>query len=347
MNRIVAGVVAAMAVGGTAAEAAPAKLLSYSGIFQDNYTQTVVQPFNAAHAAAPVEFVPSDGGSAGMLGNLRTQKSDPQLDLVIMDTTTAALACAEGLVEPVTPDLVPVLADVDPLARQTGGACGPGVTFDHLVMVYDTQAVTPAPTSWKAMWDPKWKGRVAMPAPPNIQGLAFTAIQAQAETGDWKKADPAFAQLKLLAPQIQTFDPQPDGYTLVLNNVVSIATGWNARAQFLHDQSKGRLGVLLPKEGTAFQINTINVVKGAKNKDAAFAFMNYALGPDAQKAFTEKMFYGPTNLKAPVSQEAAQRTAASPENKARVIPLDWDQMIKLRDNWNQRWKREVISASGR
>jgi putative spermidine/putrescine transport system substrate-binding protein len=323
----------------------PARLLAYSGVFQDNYVDVVVKPFNAK-SDDKVEFVGGDT-SAAMLGQLRTQKNDPQLDVVIMDVTTAALACAEGLVEKVSVADFPVIAELDPQARSSGGACGPGVTFDHLVTVYDTKLVVPKPTSLKEMWEPKWSGKIALNAPPNIQGLALTAIMAHADTGDWKNANGAFAQLKALAPSVQTFDPQPDGYSLILNNTVAFASGWNARAQLYSDRSAGRIGVLLPTEGTVFQINTINVVKNAPHAKAARAFMAYALGTEAQKAFTERMFYGPTNTHAQIDPAAAARTAAAPENMAKVIPLDWTEMIKLRDSWNQRWRREVISASGK
>ena len=82
---------------------------------------------------------------------------------------------------------------------------------------------------------------------------------------------------------MQTFDPQPDGYTMILNDAIVWATGWNARAQTYRDQSKGRLGVLLPSEGSVMQINTINLVKGAKNSAAALAFMQLcAVGGGAE-----------------------------------------------------------------
>jgi len=305
----------------------------------------VLKPFAAATGNQP-EFVAGDT-SAAMLGQLRTQKTAPQIDVVIMDTTTAAIACAEGLVEPLTVEMVPVLNDIDKQARDTGGKCGPGVTFDHLVVVYDTKAVTPAPVSVHAMWDEKWKGKIGLDAPPNIIGLGLTAILAHEATGDWTKAAPAFAELKALAPSVQTFATQPDPYNLVLNGTLAMATGWNARGQLYHDRSNGQLGVMLPKEGTIFQINTINLVKGGPDRAAGLAFINYALSPAAQKAFTERMFYAPTNTKAVIAPAAADRTAAAPENKARVIPIDWTEMLKLRDAWNQRWRREVIAASGR
>jgi len=320
-------------------------LLAYAGIFQDNYTATVTQPWTQSSGTG-VQYFPG-GTSAQMLGTLRTQKGDPQVDVVIMDTTTAAIACAEGLVEKFTEADMPVLRDIHPLARQAGGECGPGVTFDHFVMIYDTKAVSQAPTAWRDLWNPANKGRISLSAPPNIQGLVLTAVLAHAETGDWRNVNSTFTRLRELAPLVQTFDAQPDGYTLILNNQVTYATAWNARSQIYSDQSKGRIGVVLPAEGTGFQINTINVVKGSKHRAAAMAFMANALSPDAQAAFTNRMFYAPTNTQARPSAEALGRTAAAPENMAKVVPIDWNEMVKLRDRWNQRWRREVIAAGSR
>jgi putative spermidine/putrescine transport system substrate-binding protein len=320
-------------------------LQAYAGIFRDNYTQTVVAPFTAASGTAVQYF--EGGTSAQMLGLLRAQRADPQTDVVIMDVTTAAIACAEGLVERINPAEFPVLAELDQQARDSGGACGPAVTYDHLVMVYDTRAVTPAPTRWAAMWEPQHRGRIALSAPPNIQGLAVTAILAHAASNDWRNIGAAMPRLREIAPGVQTFDPNPDGYTLILNDQVRFATGWNARAQLYRDQSQGRIGVVLPEEGTVFQINTINIVANSKNRAQAVAFARHALSAEAQKAFTERMFYGPTNTRATVSAEALGRTALAPEFRTRVIPLDWTEMVRLRDGWNQRWRREVIAASGR
>jgi putative spermidine/putrescine transport system substrate-binding protein len=341
---------AVLGIAALAAVAAPASaqnsmtLMSYAGIFRENYTDTVVKPFAAK--GAEVQFF-EGGSSSQMLGTLRAQKADPQVDVVIMDVTTAALACAEGLVEPVRPAELPVLAQLAPMARSAGGPCGPAVTFDHLVMVYDTQKVQPAPASLMAMANPSQRGAVGLAAPPNIQGLAVTAMLANAKSGDWKNIAAALPALKSIAANVQTFDPKPDGYSMILNDQLRFATGWNARAQLYRDQSKNRIGVVLPDEGTVFQINTINIVANAKNRGKAVEFVNHALSAAAQKAFTERMFYGPVNTEAGVTPEALGRTALAPEYRSKVIDVDWGEMQKLRDGWNQRWRREVISAAPR
>jgi putative spermidine/putrescine transport system substrate-binding protein len=317
-------------------------LMTYSGIFQEQYTAGVIEPFQASSGHRVQYFAP--GTSAQMLGTLRAQKADPQVDVVIMDTTTAALACAEGLVEKITLAEMPVLNQIDAQARTAGGECGPGVTFDHLVMIYDTKAINPAPTRFMDMANPALRGRVSVSAPPNIQGLVLTAILSHANGGDWRNIRNALPGLKEIAANAQTFDPKPDGATMILNDQIAFATGWNARSQLYSVQSQGRIGVVLPQEGTAFQINTINVVAGSRNAAAARAFMTHALSAEAQKAFTERLFYGPTNTTAQISPEARARTAQSGEFSGRVIPLDWVEMQRVRENWNQRWRREVITA---
>ena len=42
--------------------------------------------------------------------------------------------------------------------------------------------------------------------------------------------------------------------------------------------------------------------------------------------------------------DALARTAAAPESRARMIPVDWAEIAKVRDQWNNRWRREVIAA---
>jgi putative spermidine/putrescine transport system substrate-binding protein len=283
-----------------------------------------------------------------MVGSVRAQKADPQIDVAIIDVTTSSIGNIEGLFEKLTPSEVPALEELYPEARAAGGDYGPAVTFDHLVLVYDTQNLKPPIARLADLWRPDLKGLLALSAPPNIQGLALTVLVERMEGGDYRKSiDAAIRKLRALAPSVNTFEPNPDGYSLILNGVVRVATGWNARAQLYGDQTNGKIGTLLPPEGSVFQINTINLTAGSKNRAAAVAFINYALSQGAQKAFTERMFYAPANAKAAIDAAALARTAAAPASRSRMVDVDWNEILKLRDQWNNRWRREVIAASGR
>jgi putative spermidine/putrescine transport system substrate-binding protein len=320
-------------------------LMAYGGIFQDNYTRAVVEPFQRAFPGVTVTYA-LGGNSAQMVGTIRAQKADPQVDVVIMDVTTATIGNTEGLFDRISPAEAPSLEELDPQARAVGGGFGPAVTYDHFVLVHDTQNIKPPLATLADLWRPDLKGLLAISAPPDIQGLALTVIVEKAQGGDHRVSiDAAIRKLRELAPSVQTFQPNPDGYSLILNGVVRVSTGWNARAQLYADQSGGRLGALLPPEGSVFQINTINLTAGSRNRAAAVAFINYALSQPAQKAFTERMFYAPTNAKASIDPAALARTAAAPESRARMLTLDWNDIVRVRDQWNNRWRREVIAAA--
>jgi putative spermidine/putrescine transport system substrate-binding protein len=202
------------------------------------------------------------------------------------------------------------------------------------------------PTSWKTLWDEAYDGKVAIPAAPDIVGISFTLIaNAINGGGDYHQSvEAGIAAISQLAPRVLTWDPKPDAYTFLIEGTAALAVGWNARGQTYAKQSGGKLGVAIPDEGSLFQINTINLVKGSREPDAAKAFLAYTLGAEAQKAFTERMFYGPVNTTAQISPEALAHTAATPERLAKMLDVDWIAVSKLRDSITDQWRRRILRA---
>ena len=74
------------------------------------------------------------------------------------------------------------------------------------------------------------------------------------------------------------------------------------------DQGHGQVG--RPTEGAVSSGPVMAVVKGGK-EDLAKAFMNYALGEEAQKAFCEAMYYGAVNRKVQYSEKLSIACPAS------------------------------------
>lgn len=333
---------AGVATGVTAQARAEVNILGYNGIFADKYVKAVVEPFTRA-TGIKVNYEPIQL-SAQNLGMLRAQKGNPTVDLSIMDAMVARARNAEGIFAEVNTADVPNMLNLYDEAR-VNGTFGPAVTFDHVVMIYNTEQVRPAPTALADLWKPENSGKIVMYGAPEIAALMnMLLINRQLGADETRTVQPAIDRLRELAPSVQTWQPTPDPYTLVINGAARIGTGWNARAQYYHTVSQGKLGVVTPAEGSMFQINTINLVAGAPNRADALRFMNYALSPEAQAAFTNAMYYAPTNKKAQPSADALQRTAASSENRAKMKPLDWDFFVKNRDGWLQQWRRNVLSV---
>ena len=162
---------------------------------------------------------------------------------------------------------------------------------------------------------------------------------------DYKQsADAGIATLKRFAANVQTYEPQPDVYTAIRSGVVDIGIGWNARGQSNQDQANGEFNAVVPIEGTAPQVNTINLVANAPSAAAAQKFIDYALGIEAQKAFAEALYYGPTNSKVSLEPALAARIFGSAETRAKQMELDWDWFSRNNNMLLQRIRREVIAG---
>jgi putative spermidine/putrescine transport system substrate-binding protein len=313
----------------------------YGELFAEKYKKAVIDRFNESQKEVRVEYY-AIGSSAQILGNLRAQKSAPQLDLAVLDISVSKAGTDEGLFDKIDETVSKRVADLNPQARLEGAA-GIGFTLDNVVMLYSKKQFATAPTSWSAMWDPALRNKVTVSAPPEILGLALSIVVDKMEGGTDFKASTAkgLAKLAELAPNVLTFDPKPDAYASILSNQASLGVGWNARAQYFADQPDSNLGVVLPKEGSIFQINTLNLVKNRPSGEAATKFLDYALSPEAQIAFAKEVAYAPTNMKAVVPEEIAKRTAAgAPERMIAVNALD---LAAVRDRIVQEWRRSVIS----
>jgi len=318
-------------------------LMAYSGIFQERYTKAVVEPFMKANPDIKVEYFGVQN-SAQMLGTLRAQKASPQVDVVIMDVSVSKAATDESLFTKIDEKNVPAVADLYPAARIPDVA-GVAVTFDNLVLIYNSDVIKEAPKSWLDLADKKYAGKVAFNGMPDIQGLSLVLIldKARGGTNYLSNVDKGIAAVGEIAPNVLTWDPKPDVYQAIILGQANLGVAWNARSQVNADVSGGKLKATLPVEGSAFQINTINLVANRADSEAAARFVNYAIGPVAQKAFTEEMFYAPVNSKAQIADAAINRTAVKSMDK--VVALDWIGLAKVRDQIMEQWRRKVLPLS--
>ena len=325
------------------AQARSITFAGYSGIFQENYQAAVINPFMAAHPDIRVNYfaLPS---SAQILGTLRAQKSSPQVDVAVMDVSIAKAGTDEMLFDPMDEAIMPVLAQLAPGAF-TPGVAGAAMTFDNLVLMYAPQAVKPPPTSWKVLWDKAYANQIAITGVPDIIGVSMVLIANKMfGGGDYRQGvEKGIEAMSEMAPDVLSWAPKPDGYSFIINGQSELGVGWNARGQLYSAQSEGKLAVVLPDEGSLFQINMVELVRGARQPEAARSFIEYVLSPAAQAAFTDRMFYAPTNTHAKPGADALARTAASPERRAKMLDVDWLEVAKVRDRITEQWRRQVMT----
>lgn len=308
--------------------------------FDDKYTRTVIRPFEALHPNVKVDYY-AVRDSRNAMSVLRSQRLAPQVDIVILDPPSARQAQRERLIMPMDPERIPNAADLGAMGRELGYWALPAM-LDSLTLVYAKSAFPQPPRSWREMWDAKYRGKVAIATNPTVNGsmiaLTLLANRLAGAPDNAASFERGFDYLEKLAPNALTWTPRPNQYWLVAQKQALLAVGWNSRSQSQMDSLSG-YGATVPSEGTIAVPIMIARVADRPNDDEAQAFINYSLGAQAQQAFSEAMYYAPTNRKAKVSAAARARIPLlSPDIASRLIPVNWaglaaEQLAMLRAAW--------------
>ena len=320
-------------IGPVGAQTGRVVVASFGGAWERDLRADLIEPFEKAHNVK-VEYVV--GLSSETLARVKAQKDAPQLDVIMLDDILTTDAANQGLVDKLSLADVPNLKDLRKEARIANDA-GAGFTFSATVLMYNREKVLPAPTSWKALWDPKYKGRVAIPHINTTWGLHALMLAAKLESGSEMNVQAGLAGLKKLQ---QASEAVVYTSTTQLNTMAQQGQVWLApfSSVWVNQLDKGGtpVAIAVPQEGVYPIFTVWSVVKGAKNRAAAMQFVNYALRKDVQEKFAPRAMLAPTNTAATLSSDMAKRVTFD-----RLQHLDADAVVKQRSAWVEEWNRAI------
>ena len=134
-----------------------------------------------------------------------------------------------------------------------------------------------APKTWDDLTKPEYKGLIML-SNPNTAGTAKLVINTMVQM---KGHDEAMEYFKKLDPNIAQYTKSGSGPSKMVGPgecVIGIG--------FLHDgiyqilQGYDNIGLIVPEDGTSFEIGATAIFKGAAHPNAAKLWIEYALSPD-------------------------------------------------------------------
>jgi len=147
-------------------------------------------------------------------------------------------------------------------------------------------------TSWKALIDPQYKGRISYRMKrPALIGLGFAmgynpfALYAD-EKGYAAMLDRIEAELIKAKPLVKNYWSNGDQLLeSVRSGEVTVAEAWDNGGWKLHDENKD-IDFVAPSEGALGWIDTFTIPAKAKNVEAAYQWINFMLKPENSAYFT-------------------------------------------------------------
>jgi putative spermidine/putrescine transport system substrate-binding protein len=216
-----------------------------------------------------------------------------------------------GTVAPVNTDLVPNYKDVfDGLKLKAwnsvnGAAYGIPHGRGANLLMYRTDIVKPAPTSWSSVFEANspYKGKVtAYDSPIYIADAALYLMKTKPDLGiknPYALDDKQFqAAVELLKAQNANVGEYWSDYTKEVQAFKSgdsvLGTTWQVITN-LSQADKAPVEAILPSEGSTGWSDTWMVAAGSKHPNCAYLWMNHIVSPEANAAVAEWFGEAPAN----------------------------------------------------
>jgi putative spermidine/putrescine transport system substrate-binding protein len=220
---------------------------------------------------------------------------------------------AAGYVQPLNTSLIPNYADVYPFLKNRdfntvdGKTYGVPHGYGANLLMYNTDVVKPAPTSWSVVFDDAatYKGKVTAYDSPIY--IADAALYLMAHKPELNITNPYALDETQLAAAVELLKAQRanigEYWSDYLKAISAFDTGdtvvgttWQVIKNYLAADTKA--AVVLPEEGATGWSDSWMVSSKAKSPNCAYMWLNYIDSPEANAAATEYFGEAPATPKA-------------------------------------------------
>jgi putative spermidine/putrescine transport system substrate-binding protein len=278
-------------------------------------------------------------GSSNDMFNLMTSGGGGQYDLVSASGDASLRLIYSGAVAETNMSLIPSYKDFYDAFKSpsnntvNGKHYGVSVQFGPNVLLYNTKKVSPKPTSWAAIYDPKYKGQITIPDNPiQIADAALYLSKKRPGLGIKDPYELTKAQLAAVVTLLKQQRPlikkywglASDQIDLFKNGGSTIGASWPYQLNTLK-AAKVPVAAVNPREGVTGWLDTYMLSSKAKHPNCAYRWMQWITTPKVQAQ--QAIYFGetPVNKKACAWMDrlskgsCAQYSANAPESYYKSI----------------------------
>jgi putative spermidine/putrescine transport system substrate-binding protein len=325
----------------TPAEAAEAQLVfgTVGGAWHDGIKKIFLEQtgFEKQHDTKVVWDVQAD---TSLITKALSSCARPVYDLLQAGVTGAAKLAVSNCIAPYDRAIITNLANVDETYKS-------GDYFVAVIrllngLVYNTKHVTEKPTSWDDLANPKFKGKVGVPAYSWVGSQFLHAIN-KAHGGDEANIEPGIKASAAIvrgndAVMIQHSNMGDQAFQ---REEIWIMPFWTGR--MINLKASGvPVDIYYQKDFLFADVGYV-VPKNGRNVQLAQKLINTALDPEAQLSILKLFKYQPTNNKVVVPNDLKD-AVLPPYARDRAAKIDWKKVNEYADRDLERWNKDVLGS---
>lgn len=164
-----------------------------------------------------------------------------------------------------------------------------------LGIIYNDKFVKPGTiTQWNDLWDKKYHNNILLvDSARDIMGMSLVSLGYSMNTTNNVQLKLAKAKLDVLAPNVKAIlSDELKNY--MIQNEAAIGVSWSGEASEMLDNNP-HLHYVVPEQGSNLWFDNIVIPKTAKNKTAAYKFINFMLDPKNAAQNAEYIGYATPN----------------------------------------------------
>ncbi len=293
--------------------------------------------FEQLHPDVDVRWL--DMGSQEVYERVRSERANPQADVWFGGPGTIfARGARDSLLEPFRPAWA---GAISPHGR------GPGDLYFAVyetpaVIVYAERAVPPAeaPQDWDDLLARRWRGKILI-RDPIASGTMRAVWGMIIERGLKATGDTAagFEWLRRLDAQTKEYVLNGPLLDQKIARQEGLVTIWDLPDILLNRRDGLPLGHVFPRSGTPVIEDAIAVVRGARHRGAARAFVEYVGSVEAQLLATREVYRLPARLDLPA--DSLPEWTREVRRTMKVADVDWDVLAERGAEWMRYWDEHV------
>jgi len=293
--------------------------------------------FETLHPDVDVRWL--DMGSQDVYDRVRSERANPQTDIWFGGPSLIfAQAAADSLLDCARPSW----AEAIPSRARGDGDCYFAAYETPAVFLYAEKVVSAAdaPQDWEDLLAPKWKGKLIIRDPlasgtmRSVFGLIM--LRSQKSPGDTASG---FAWLRRLDGQTKEYLQNPALVSEKIARQEALITVWDLPDVLISRRRGMPVGYVFPRSGTVAIEDGIAVVRGAKHRDEARAFVEFVGSPEMQLAAAREVFRVPARLDLPA--DSLPEWVRDVRRRMVVADVDWHVVATRGPDWMRWWDQHV------